>query len=149
MKPISLEQLVSILKGKLPPVFQEFNVQFAYLGGSWARHQNAPWSDIDIFASWQGCESTTPKEFLARWTQLNVEAVAATNFDAIEITFLERVPLHVQFNVISEGILLFEVSEDIRTRFIEHLLQEYPDHMIWFNNFLHQAMGKLLQEGGF
>jgi predicted nucleotidyltransferase len=145
MQPSSLEPLLSILKDRLPSILQKFNVQFAYLGGSWVRHQNAPWSDIDIFASWPGCESTTPKELLAQWIELNSEAAAATNFDAIEITFLERVPLHVQFNVIAEGILLFEISEEVRTRFIEHVLQVYPDHMIWFKNYLHQAMGKLLQ----
>ncbi len=145
MQPISLEQLLSRLKEKLPKVFQKFNVRFAYLGGSWVRHQNASWSDIDIFASWPESQSTGPKDYLSKWTQLNVDAATVTKLDAIEITFLERVPLHVQFNVIAEGILLYEISEEIRTRFIEHLLQEYPDHMIWYKSFLYQAMAKLQQ----
>ncbi len=145
MQPISLEQLLLLLKGKLPRVFQNFNIRFAYLSGSWVRHQNASWSDIDIFASWPESQTTSPEEYLSKWTQLNVDAAVVTNLDAIEITFLERVPLHVQFNVIAEGMLLYEISEEIRTRFIERLLREYPDHMIWYKSFLHQVMTKLQQ----
>jgi len=48
-----------------------------------------------------------------------VDAAVATNLDAIEVTVLEKVPLHVQFNAIAEGILLYEVSHEIRIRFIK------------------------------
>ncbi|MHA1974035.1 MAG: nucleotidyltransferase domain-containing protein [Candidatus Hodarchaeales archaeon] len=121
-------------------LFKENNVSFAYLGGSYAINRQTPMSDLDIFVSWPQYHNTSKKELLEFWRQLNFKASKATKIENLEVNILEDLPLHVQFQAISKGILIFEASKDERTDFIESLLREYYDHMIWYRNFLEQAL---------
>jgi hypothetical protein len=131
--------MAKFLFQKLKSLFEEQNVDFAYLGGSWAKDIHHWWSDIDIFISipkFLNLASKTQLEFL---TNLHIKATDLTEFEEIEILVLQTLPLHIQFNVICNGILIYERDSEINSTFIENLLPLYYDHMIWYKNLLDQS----------
>jgi len=131
--------MAKFLVQKLKYLFEEYDVDFAYLGGSWAKGIHNWWSDIDIFISvprFLQLSSKTQLEFL---TRLHVKATDLTNFEEIEVLILETLPLHIQFNAVADGILIYEKDPEVSSAFIEKLLPLYYDHMIWYRNLLDQS----------
>ena len=135
-----LSELISILKSKLSAHFKEHRVAFTYLSGSWVKGHQSALSDLDIFISLPHLSTTSPKEIIDILSDLSRKASEVTELDNLEITILEKVPLHVQFEAIKDGILLYEESNDVRANFIENLLKYYYDHKIWYQNYLKLAV---------
>jgi len=138
-RPLSGQEMAKFLVQKLKYLFEENDVDFAYLGGSWAKDIRNWWSDIDIFISvprFPQLSSKTQLEFL---THLHVKATDLTTFEEIEVLVLEILPLHIQFNAIADGVLIYEKDPEINTSFIEKLLPLYYDHMIWYKKLLNQS----------
>jgi len=135
-----LSKLVESLKNNLSPLFKEYNVSFAYFSGSWVRGQQGALSDIDIFVSFPSLDTISPKEIVILFSDFSRKASQVTKQDNLEITILERTPLHVQFQAIKDGILLYEETKSVRINFIENLLKYYYDHKIWFQNYLSQSV---------
>ncbi len=135
-----LSKLVESLKNNLSPLLKEYNASFAYFSGSWVRGQQSALSDIDIFVSLPSLSTISPKETLILLSDFSRKASEVTKQDKLEITILERVPLHVQFQAIKDGILLYEKTKDVRTNFLENLLKYYYDHKIWLQNYLSQTV---------
>ena len=50
--PKNLDELLVLIQSELELLFQQYNIAFAYLAGSWVREQQSWWSDIDVFVSW-------------------------------------------------------------------------------------------------
>ncbi|MCE7740394.1 MAG: nucleotidyltransferase domain-containing protein [Candidatus Heimdallarchaeota archaeon] len=136
----ALSKLVESLKNNLSPLFKDYNVSFAYFSGSWVRGQQGVLSDIDIFVSFPSLDTISPKEIVILFSDFSRKASEVTKQDNLEITILERTPLHVQFQAIKDGILLYEETKNVRIKFIENLLKYYYDHKIWFQNYLSQAV---------
>jgi len=133
------QEMAKIISQKLKRLFEENDVDFAFLGGSWAKDKQNWWSDIDVFVSipnFPEFSSGTQLDFI---THLHVKATDLTNFEEIEISILETLPLHVQFNVVVNGILLYEKNPEITSLFIEKMLPLYYDHIIWYKNLLDQS----------
>jgi predicted nucleotidyltransferase len=128
------------LKDKLSQLFKDYKVSYAYFSGSWVKGHQSVLSDVDIFISLPSLNTKSPIELLILLSDFSRKSSEVTKLDNLEITILERVPLHVQFQAIKEGILLYEESNDIRATFIENLLKYYYDHNIWYQNYLNQAV---------
>ena len=131
--------MAELLCQKLEVLFKEIEIDFAYLGGSWADNKQYWWSDIDIFISYPTFLQIPPKKQLKFLTQLHIKATDLTTFEEIEIKVLETLPLHVQFNAITKGILIYEKNSEVVPFFIEKLLPLYYDHIIWYKNLLDQS----------
>ena len=138
-RPETSEKMALFLKRKLTPLFEEFEVDFSYLGGSWTQDVNNWWSDIDIFISLPDFYQLNSKIKLQLLTKLCKKATDLTKYDEIQISVLETLPLHVQFSIISYGVLLYENIPDIHSNFIEKLLPLYYDHMVWYNRLINQS----------
>ena len=134
----TLSELVDKLKKCLNPIFINYNINFAYLSGSWVKGHQHSESDIDIFISFPLFEKDR-EEFLEKFLDLSTEVELACKIEGIEISVLEKVPLHVQFKAIKEGLLIFESSEGIHVNYLENLMKYYYDHKIWFEKYLSQA----------
>ena len=137
--PLSGQEMADLLLQKLKHLFEENNVDFAYLGGSWAKNKQNWWSDIDIFISMPNFLQLTSKIQLDILTQFHVKATDLTKFEDFEITVLETLPLHVQFNAITNGILIYEKKPEVSSYFIEKILPLYYDHMIWYKRLIDQS----------
>ena len=70
---------------------------------------------------------------------MSIKIEELTKFQEIEVSVLEMSPLHVQFNVIRDGILLYEKAEGVKANFLEGLLPRYYDHIIWYRNVLKKS----------
>lgn len=70
---------------------------------------------------------------------MHVKATELTKFEEFEVIVLETIPLHVQFNAITNGILIYEKNPEVSSYFIEKLLPLYYDHMIWYKGLLDQS----------
>jgi len=137
--PKTGQEMAKFLNEKLKKLFEANEVDFSYLGGSWVQDAHNWWSDIDIFISVPGFLQLPSKDQLKFLTQLHIKATDLTNYEKIEISVLEALPLHVQFNAIANGISLYEKDSEICSLFIEKLLPLYYDHMIWYNKLLDQS----------
>jgi predicted nucleotidyltransferase len=138
-QPLSGKEMADLLLHHLKNLFEENKVDFAYLGGSWAKNKQNWWSDIDIFISIPNFLQLTSKIQLDFLTQFHVKATDLTKFEEFEILVLETLPLHVQFNAITNGILIFEKNPEVSSYFIEKLLPLYYDHMIWYKRLIDQS----------
>jgi len=138
-RPLNGQEMADFLKKKLNNLFEEYEIDFAYLGGSWSRAQNIWKSDIDVFISVPNIRELKTKVQLGKLTEINVKIVDITNFQEIELSIIETLPLHIQFNVIHDGILLYERFSGARASFLEKMLPLYYDHMIWYNRLLKQS----------
>ncbi|MHA1200868.1 MAG: nucleotidyltransferase domain-containing protein [Candidatus Heimdallarchaeaceae archaeon] len=136
---VSLSELVDKLKKCLKSIFIDYDISFAYLSGSWVKGHQHSESDIDIFISYPLFEKNR-QEFLEKFLDLSTEVEFACEIQRIEVSVLEKVPLHVQFRAIREGLLIYESSEDIHTNYLENLMKYYYDHKIWFEKYLNQAV---------
>ncbi len=135
-----LSELISNLKVQLSPLFKDFKVSFAYLSGSWIKGHQSVLSDVDIFVSLPYLKATLPREIINLMSDFSKKSSEDTMLNNIEINVLERVPLHVQFETIKDGILLYEESNDKRATFIENLLKYYYDHKKWYQSYLNLAV---------
>lgn len=123
-------------------IFKELDLNFSYLGGSLAKGRFNWWSDIDIFICKKNLSDLSSKEKYRILLKLNSKLSSELNFDNIQIIFFNNLPLHIQFNVIKDGILLFESEKTDRLRYIENILNKYYDHIIWYNNMINISFGR-------
>jgi predicted nucleotidyltransferase len=137
----SLEELLKLLKIALTPLLQKNSIQFAILAGSWVRNQQQWWSDIDIFISWPEYTRLSSKKRLEYLIKINTEAERLTNLNKLEIRILQKKSLHTQFNILKEGIVFYELILNSRNDYLEQILPQYYDHIIWFNNYLNESLG--------
>ena len=135
-RPQNGQEMADFLMKKLNTLFEKSEIEFAYLGGSWSEGANYWWSDIDIFVSLPHCKQKYSEAQLTYLTQLTMKMTEITYFDEIEISVFETIPLHVQFDVIYNGILLYEKTPGVKANFVEKLLPKYYDHMIWYERLL-------------
>ncbi len=67
---------------------------------------------------------------------LNTETEQVTANSSIEIRIIETLPIHVQFRIISEGVVLYTKSEVVRLDHKERIMKQYYDHIIWYEKLL-------------
>ena len=137
--PLDGKEMACFLKKRLENLFKENSIELAYLGGSWSKDRNVWKSDIDIFISYPDFLAFDARAQLKFLTSLSIKIEELTKFQEIEVSVLEMSPLHVQFNVIRDGILLYEKAEGVKANFLEELLPRYYDHIIWYRNVLKKS----------
>ena len=142
-KPKSSQEMATILSQNLKSLFKEKDINFAYLGGSWAKEKNNWWSDLDIFVSVPKYITFNAKEKLKYKTDFSKKITEILKIEEVDLEVVEILPLHVQYDVISNGILLYEKMMGLNVSFIERFLPFYYDHMIWYKNLIHQSDSSL------
>ena len=119
-----------INKIKLPTdKLNELKVGLVYLFGSEAEETAGPLSDVDIgivFADPKITRGDTLKIYNELYNMLT-DFFDMRNFRNMDIVFLERASLELRFDVISHGVVLFEISSDFRMDFEEHVAALYRD----------------------
>lgn len=118
---------IKLLADKL----KSLNVGLVYLFGSEAEGTAGPLSDVDI-----GIVFTDPKiargnitEIYNKLYNILTDYFDMRNFRNMDIVFLERASTELNFDVISHGVPLFEITQDFRTNFEERIAALYRDFM--------------------
>jgi predicted nucleotidyltransferase len=143
---ISKNELIQILKNLDILEFSKFEIDFIYLGGSFANGTNGWWSDLDIFLSIPNYRFKTSEAKLKILLKLTNFFEEQTHFENIQLSVIENLPLHVQFSIIKYGIVIFESNLEKRLKFIERLLNNYYDHQIWYTRIVDESLG-LIKDG--
>lgn len=122
--------MVPIQKQKLPEQeLQRLGVEAVYLFGSQAEGVAGETSDIDIGILLKTpipkSESITPI-YNSLFNMLS-DSFNMSNFRTMDIVFLDRASLELQFDVIQHGIVLYESSPTFRIDFEERIAMLYRD----------------------
>lgn len=121
---------VDISKIKLPAdKLKELKVGLVYLFGSEAEGTSGPLSDVDIgvvFVDPKIARGDTSKIYNELYNILT-DHFDMRNFRNMDIVFLGRASLELNFDVISHGVPLFETSQDFRMNFEERIAALYRD----------------------
>ena len=105
-----------VLVGKLRAFFKRQNdVQFAYLFGSNANGTAGKLSDVDVAVYLK--PSISKKEYLTIKLRLISDLVQACGTDRVDLTILNESALHLNNNVVANGVLLASSNEKERARF--------------------------------
>jgi len=119
---------IKTLLGKIAPsIFGESKVLFSYLYGSYATGEVHSFSDLDIGVY---VEEMTTKE------QLNLELSLSLKFDeklshrvSTEVRIINLLPLVVQGEIITNGILIYSPNEIARVDFETSVRKAYFDFL--------------------
>ena len=109
--PIDRDDLIERISSKLAHLFKRYSISFAILAGSWARGQQSWWSDVDIFVSCPKYADKSVEDRLQILIDLNVTAETVTKLSNIEIRILEKQATHVQYELLKDGIVIYQKVE--------------------------------------
>lgn len=145
---MSVTDLVAELRQVLPKILAPRPVLLAYLHGSLARGWATPLSDIDIAL-------VLPTE-LPALTQLDLELdiegeLSAIGFPNADVRSINRAPLAVLGQVVTQGILLFCRDEAQRCEFEDRIRQQYQAMLPALNEetweYIRNAVAELSARG--
>jgi len=127
-KPIQHD--VKKLFPKIPQVLSWYpEVVAAYLFGSYANGQESPLSDVDIAYLFDP-RMFNPHDYLDLDLQIDVELSQALQTDEVDCKLLNKAPLEFQYEVITEGKLIYCQDEQLRERYEQAIRQTFADSNI-------------------
>jgi len=125
-----LESTVTFVLGLLGD-----QVDFIILFGSAATGHTHAMSDLDI-----GVFVSSPEE---RWAHIFNDLLGLFDSEAgqkTDVTLLNSAPLSLRFRVVRDGELLYVKDEERWLRFVETVLNLYPDWKIYIENYLNESL---------
>lgn len=143
---VAYRHMLPIQKRQLPKEeLQHLGVDAVYLFGSQAEGVAGASSDIDI-----GIVLKNPiprqKPITALYNALfHVlhDCFDMSNFRTMDIVFLQRASLELQFDVVQHGKVLFESSPDVRMNFEERVVALYRDFKPILKQFNHAVLERI------
>ncbi len=127
------------LKQKFAPVFKDEGCDFVLLGGSLAAGTAGWWSDIDVFMHFPLVEGDDIKA--NRLMRLAPVLMSLARTDRVDLHDIDTVPVHVQYNVVRGGIVLFEVDDGTaRADFVEKMLRQYYEIGPWYESIINERL---------
>jgi uncharacterized protein len=129
---------------KIIPELKKLGIAAVYLFGSKAENVSSKLSDVDI-----GVVLNDPTKLdnstiiYNRLYDLFTEVFDTSNFKTIDIVFLQKAPLELRFDVIKNGKVLFENSEELRSGFEDNTQMKYIDFKPILNNFNKQIINRI------
>ncbi len=116
-KPLPIEQL------------QALGVGVVYLFGSHAERHAGPGSDIDVAVVLIDPHTALPgaSTLYNKLYDIFTDVFDMSGFKTIDIVLLRRAPLELQFDVISHGAVLYEVSSEFRLAYEDRIEMLYCD----------------------
>lgn len=118
------------------------SLEAAYIFGSYGTEHQTPLSDIDLaLLVTQGVTINLTDEL-----KLGAEITAITNEEDIDLVILNKVPVTLQYRVISTGKLIYRKEDSQLADFIERVLKFHGDYNIDLANFYREYDEHLKEE---
>jgi predicted nucleotidyltransferase len=114
-----------LLLEKLKPVFQHFGVTCCYLFGSRASQDFYPDSDIDLAVIFD--KFSPNKHNLALEIEMNEAITEILTPMEVDLLFLQKAPIYLRFDAISNGKVIYCTNEEFRTDFESITVRDYLD----------------------
>ena len=122
-----------------PELFSDTPVQFAYLYGSVAKETTSPFSDLDVAIFVEG---------LDRKNSLDLELSLSLDMDNLlghiiesEIRIINYLPLIVQGDIVTTGILIYCRNDNKRVDFESNLRMAYFDFLPVIRHYRSLSLG--------
>jgi predicted nucleotidyltransferase len=132
-------QFIALVQKTAPEIFDQSQVQFSYLYGSYATGEAHPFSDLDIGIF---------VEKISAAEQLEIELSLALKFDeklshavSTDVRIINTLPLAVQGEIITNGILIYSCNEIERVDFEKSVRKDFFD----FSHVLRQYQKKYIR----
>ena len=136
-------------KPKIPvQKLKEFEIGLVYLFGSQALDTEIPLSDIDVGIVFSNPHVLrNPKQLQKNYSELYdifAETYSPTFKKELDIVFLQQTGISFQFNVITEGRMLYEATSEFRANYEGKVINEYLDFepvIRYFNQVFLERLG--------
>ncbi len=138
---LNSEYIIKTLEHVDNTFMEKLGIELAYLAGSVVTNTNNWWSDVDIFVLIPNIDKNTPEEKFNLYFKIENYFSDKISNDNVQISFLDKLPLHIQFEVITKGILIYKKDDQKRIEFTEYVLKYYYDHMIWYSKMRDKSLG--------
>ncbi|MCJ7636893.1 MAG: nucleotidyltransferase domain-containing protein [Nitrososphaeraceae archaeon] len=124
-------------------IAERYRLTLIYLFGSKARGRDTELSDIDIAILLEN-----EKKFNLRETILNLifEFAQAFHSDKIDLLILNKAGLDIQYNVVCEGKILYQLNENIRCNYETQVIKLYLDFQKYETEY-YALMHKAILQG--
>lgn len=129
----------NLLQGVVPDFSSVPEVQLVYFFGSSASGLSTPLSDIDIAYLDDG--KISPFDLEPRLENLILSILP--NAPRIDLVNLRRAPVALQYRIIRDGRLIYEISGEARASFEEYVFNHYLDYAPVLNLFYNDAYKNL------
>lgn len=122
MKKLNLLKIKKILS-------RDPNVAVAYLLGSHARGAPHPFSDVDIGIVFKDPSvlKDSLKTHVKYYTLLADDTESIADHRELDLVFLQRVPLSLQFETVNEGKIIYEADPKYEVEYKEDVADRYAD----------------------
>lgn len=121
-KPVDFKKIKEVLS-------QESNIAVVYILGSYARGKPHPGSDIDIGIVLK--DPSVLKNYLkthVKYYLLLADYTESTqDRRELDLVFLQKAPLSLQFEAVSEGKILYEAGPRYEVEYKENVVNRYAD----------------------
>jgi len=122
-----VEKIMNSLAAIAPDIFSRHPVLFAYLYGSYATGIVHPFSDLDIGIY---IERLPESKHLELELSLSLELDSVLKDEvASEIRIINRLPLIILGNIVTEGVLIYSRDETLRVDFETSVRSAYFDFL--------------------
>jgi len=122
-KPVNFKKIKEVLS-------QDSNIAVVYILGSYSRGEPHPGSDIDIGIVFKN--PSVLKKYLKTHVKYYLLLADYTeniqNRRELDLVFLQKAPLSLQFEAVSEGKILYEASPKYEVEYKENVVNRYLDY---------------------
>jgi len=125
-------------------IAKQYRLSLIYLFGSKARGRDSLLSDIDLAVLLEDNKKINLKKLVL---DLIFEFSYAFNSDKIDLLILNNAGLNIQYTIVSEGKILYQLNEDVRCNYETRAIKLYFDFQKYENEY-YALMHKAILEGG-
>ena len=123
-------------------IFRKSPVLFAYLYGSQAIGQPHPFSDLDVAIYIQQPLGRDDSRHLEMKMGLNIDHYFSDGPES-DVRIINYLPLAVAGQIITEGILIYSISEDTRVDYETSIRLLYFDFMPFINTYQREYLAQI------
>lgn len=132
---------IKFSKSQLKKIARQYKIADIYLFGSRLTGEGDihPQSDLDIAVRFQNPLPTDGSASLV-YKDLGADLSLCFSDYKIDLVFLEEAPLHLQYNIITKGKLIY--SQDLKQScdFVERIVNLYRDYKYFIDEFYQGVM---------
>lgn len=121
-------------------IAKQYRISLIYLFGSKARGRETSLSDIDIAVLLENDRDLNLKKIIL---DLIFEFSNVFHSDKIDLLLLNKAGLDIQYNIVSEGKLLFQLNEDVKCNYETRVIKLYLDFQKYeeeYYTLMHKAI---------
>ena len=125
-------------------LFDNKEIEFAFLFGSYAIEKETPLSDIDIAVY----QNQNKSKYDLRKTELKIEINLTLEFplNKFDVRSLNDAPIIVTGKIINEGTLLFFHNEKFYYDYLVNMRMRYLDYLLVYNPLFNNRYENLLND---